>query len=1040
MSNKRDKSNDENQLWQSRVDELKGYEQEINKTWEDQKIYEVDAPETGRNEDHYMITFPFPYMNGRLHLGHLFTISKAEFAVRYQRMKGKKALFPFAFHCTGMPIKASADKLKRELETGHAIKAADSSKVLKSKMASKTEKNASQVEIMKHIGVPENEIPEFVDPLKWLHYFPPYGVKDMKQFGAAVDWRRSFITTDVNPYFDAFVKWQFRILKEKGYVVKDKRPTICDPSNDQPCMDHDRSSGEGVQPTNYTLIKMQLVDPVKVDERFSQCGDAKVFLLAATLRPETMIGQTNYWVKPGETYDVVKAKNLNEYYVAGTRCVQNLIAQEYVEKADPIFELESNKLLGAECTTPSIKGAIRGFPLEGILMTKGTGIVTCVASDAPADLQGILDLKKNKPMREKYGINLDWFNFEIVKIINSPKYGDFAAEATIKEVDADPAFKKATKAEKLEEAKHRAYMDGFNNGTMIYGPFEGKPVKEAKELAKKQMIAEGSAIDYYEPDTTVIARTGAECVVCLMDQWYLLYGTPEWKQQVVDHFATMECYHPEIREKFKACFDWLSAWACSRQYGLGTRLPFDEQYLIDSLSDSTIYTAFYTISHLLQGDLEGSKPGICGIKPELVNDDFFNYVFRDGPMPTTIPEDLLKKCKREFEFFYPCSCRVSGKDLVTNHLTMWLYNHAAVFDPKYYPLAVRANGFLNLNNKKMSKSEGNFLTVVESIEKYSVSATRIALADAGDGSADANFTDITAKGAMARLFNLINVIKFPPQESRNEIENFFDKLFDAKLAKIITDTDNAYAKMAYKDALKACFFDLQNAWSDYNSSLEGVPISSILREKYINYSLLLLTPIAPQFTDYCWTKLLGHEKSIVLEPFPSSWSYDGRLFFEERFLQKTYKTIGFRIKKGKQLNTAAVFIKNDFTEVQLHVLAILRKHWDQKNNQFDDQTVMKEIQADEVLSKANKKEYMAFLNFYKEAVPEFGPFLLADKPEINQLELCNNNKSWFTKQLSAQGITNIEFYDSVPEGDLWDKTIVEQAQVYIPTANVILVQ
>ncbi|EAY01539.1 hypothetical protein TVAG_217770 [Trichomonas vaginalis G3] len=246
--------------------------------------------------------------------------------------------------------------------------------------------------------------------------------------------------------------------------------------------------------------------------------------------------------------------------------------------------------------------------------------------------------------------------------------------------------------------------------------------------------------------------------------------------------------------------------------------------------------------------------------------------------------------------------------------------------------------------------------------------------------------------------------------------------------------------MAYKDALKACFFDLQNAWSDYNSSLEGVPISSILREKYINYSLLLLTPIAPQFTDYCWTKLLGHEKSIVLEPFPSSWSYDGRLFFEERFLQKTYKTIGFRIKKGKQLNTAAVFIKNDFTEVQLHVLAILRKHWDQKNNQFDDQTVMKEIQADEVLSKANKKEYMAFLNFYKEAVPEFGPFLLADKPEINQLELCNNNKSWFTKQLSAQGITNIEFYDSVPEGDLWDKTIVEQAQVYIPTANVILVQ
>lgn len=55
-------------------------------------------------------------MNGRLHLGHTFSMSKCEFAVRYQRMKGKHVLFPFGFHCTGMPIKACADKLKREIE------------------------------------------------------------------------------------------------------------------------------------------------------------------------------------------------------------------------------------------------------------------------------------------------------------------------------------------------------------------------------------------------------------------------------------------------------------------------------------------------------------------------------------------------------------------------------------------------------------------------------------------------------------------------------------------------------------------------------------------------------------------------------------------------------------------------------------------------------------------------------------------------------------------------------------------------------------
>lgn len=64
-----------------------------------------------------MATFPFPYMNGMLHLGHAYTVTKAEFATRYNTLKGKNALFPFGFHCTGMPIQASANKLKLELET-----------------------------------------------------------------------------------------------------------------------------------------------------------------------------------------------------------------------------------------------------------------------------------------------------------------------------------------------------------------------------------------------------------------------------------------------------------------------------------------------------------------------------------------------------------------------------------------------------------------------------------------------------------------------------------------------------------------------------------------------------------------------------------------------------------------------------------------------------------------------------------------------------------------------------------------------------------
>lgn len=60
-------------------------------------------------------------MNGRLHLGHSFSLSKAEFAVGFEQLRGKNTLFPFGFHCTGMPIKACADKLTNELQLRNDI-------------------------------------------------------------------------------------------------------------------------------------------------------------------------------------------------------------------------------------------------------------------------------------------------------------------------------------------------------------------------------------------------------------------------------------------------------------------------------------------------------------------------------------------------------------------------------------------------------------------------------------------------------------------------------------------------------------------------------------------------------------------------------------------------------------------------------------------------------------------------------------------------------------------------------------------------------
>lgn len=98
-------------------DTLIADEKRFQKEWEESKVFYQDAPTSeGDRQPKFFGTMAYPYMNGTLHAGHAFTMSKVEFMTGFARMEGKKALFPQGYHCTGMPIKAAADKLAREVE------------------------------------------------------------------------------------------------------------------------------------------------------------------------------------------------------------------------------------------------------------------------------------------------------------------------------------------------------------------------------------------------------------------------------------------------------------------------------------------------------------------------------------------------------------------------------------------------------------------------------------------------------------------------------------------------------------------------------------------------------------------------------------------------------------------------------------------------------------------------------------------------------------------------------------------------------------
>lgn len=238
---------------------------------------------------------------------------------------------------------------------------------------------------------------------------------------------------------------------------------------------------------------------------------------------------------------------------------------------------------------------------------------------------------------------------------------------------------------------------------------------DAKPVIRQRLIDAGQALSYYEPESTVMSRSGDECVVALTDQWYLAYGDAEWVQSVVSHIhsTNFNAYSDKNMERFDFVLGWLKEWACSRQFGLGTQLPWDSKWVIESLSDSTIYMAYYTIAHILHGGVENLS-GVNSnsprtITPEQMTDEVFDYIFlnKDLVSSTNVPMTLLTTMRGEFNYWYPMDLRVSAKDLIPNHLTMCLYNHVEIWKdfPHLWPRGIYCNGHVMVDAEKMSKSK-----------------------------------------------------------------------------------------------------------------------------------------------------------------------------------------------------------------------------------------------------------------------------------------------------------------------------------------------
>ena len=766
-----------------------------------------------------------------------------------------------------------------------------------------------------------------------------------------------------------------------------------------------------------------------------------VYLVAATLRPETMYGQTNCWIRPDMDYIAFKVcKNGSEVYVATKRAARNMAYQGFTKedgKFEIVADLKGQDILGLALKAPlSVFDKIYTLPMLTIKEDKGTGVVTSVPSDSPDDFAALRDLKNKEPFRQKYGIKDEMvLPFDPVPIIEIPGYGNLSAVTVCEKLKIQSQNDK----DKLADAKDEVYLKGFTDGIMTIGDHKGEKVQDAKPLIKAEMVKKNEAVLYMEPEKTIISRSGDECVVALCDQWYLDYGEDKWMEQTKSALDKVNCYHEEVNKNFKATLGWLKEHACSRTYGLGTKLPWDESWLIESLSDSTIYNAYYTVAHILQGDTfrSNGSNNMFKIEASDMTPEVWDYIFfKNAKMPKTkISKKALETMKNEFNYWYPVDLRISGKDLVPNHLTYYLYNHTAIWpeEPEKWPQGIRANGHLLLNSEKMSKSTGNFMTLTEAIDRFSADGMRLALADAGDSVEDANFVVNVAEAGILRLYTFIEWVKEMLSEEtelrKSGDYGFHDKVFANEMNKLMKATDVNYEGMLFREALRTGFFEMQGIRDKYRelTANEGGMHATLINQ-FIEWQALALAPICPHLSEFIWMDLLGKKESILKATWPKIGDIDEIVIKSSTYLMEAAREFRLKLKAAVQPpkakkgaaapkapekpTHATLYVAKTYPPWQCAVLSTLKAMYEESGVP-DNKVVSQKLGAMPELKKFMKK-VMPFVAWTKERVAAQGLSVLDLTLEFDEKQVLEDNLAYLLNNLQLDGM-DVKFSNEANE-------------------------
>lgn len=818
-------------------------------SWEKDRVFQTEPDES---KPPFFITVAYPYPNSPQHVGHGRTYGLTDVYARYMRMRGYNVLFPMAFHYTGTPILAMARRLK------------EGDKDLQSDF----------LEIYK---VPESKLQGLAEPLSMAQYFHEEIRRGMKEIGYSIDWRREFTTID--PGYKNFITWQFNRLRSLGRIIVGSHPVGWCPRDENPVGQHDTRGDVEPEIGEFVLIKFPLEDGY--------------YFPTATLRCETIFGVTNLWLNPDAEY--VRAKVRGEKWITSAASVQKLRLQNKDVQVEDSFR--GSKLVGNKATNPMTGKNIIVLPGKFVDPKNATGNVMSVPGHAPYDYVALEEMKKNPTLIQQFGLSEESISgISPISLIEAEGFGDLPAVEAVSRRgitgQEDP---------QLEDATKEVYLKEFHSGIMkpITGKYSGKRVPEARTEIRQDMISQGKAEAIHEIiNRPVYCRCGSECTVKIFsDQYFIDYGREDWKKLATECLREMRIVPNEIRDEFFNVVGWLREKACARKSGLGTQLPWDREWIIESLSDSTIYMCYYIFAKYLNLGL---------IQADNLKDEVFEYVLLGNGDVDTIakrvatPASVLKDARRDFLYFYPLASRHSGRDLVWNHLTYFVFNHVAIFPRNLWPKQIVVNGSVLMAGRKMSKSLGNIIPLREAINDFGSDALRLAIFSAAKLLQDAIFSEELAM-SMRRWIErfhseAIKVIAGSDASAAVPVDSIEGQWLVSEANIWVRAATKAMDELDFHEALNIIMRKMEDDVKWYirrSSSREASQkeVNSLLR-KILNVRLRLLSPFAPFICEEIWQKS-GNEGYISRASWPEyvEGQVDYRTLASEEIVMKTLEDV-----------------------------------------------------------------------------------------------------------------------------------------------------